>query len=96
MRSLADGRDESSLASYSQSEAYPSLCLTPHGSVGGMNNESQTTIFLTDNLIASFGEARLVRREGRVFLVGGTMSDRTEALEWAMLFLPEEAVQLRS
>jgi hypothetical protein len=49
----------------------------------------------TDHLIAAFGEARLIRREGEVCLLGGSMSDRTEALEWLMMFLPAERVRIR-
>ena len=60
-----------------------------------MNNELRTQIRFAEELIASFGEARLVRREGRICLIGGAMADRTEAMEWAMLFLPDESVRLR-
>jgi len=60
-----------------------------------MNNEPKTQTLFAEELIASFGEARLVRREGRICLMGGSMADRSEAMEWAMLFLPDESVRLR-
>ena len=40
--------------------------------------------------IAQFGEAKLVRVEGRIRLRGGSMADRIEALEWLELFHPNE------
>ncbi len=43
-------------------------------------------------LIAGFGEAKLVKVDGRIQLRGGSMADRTEALEWVALFLPDEEV----
>lgn len=46
-------------------------------------------------LLASFGEAQLVKVDGRLELRGGTMSDRMEALEWISLFLPEEVARVR-
>ena len=40
------------------------------------------------NLIATFGQARLLNRaDGRVELHGGSDSDRTEAKQWISLFL---------
>ena len=42
-----------------------------------------------EEIIATFGEARVVRVEGKIELRGGPMSDRMEALEWMMVFLPE-------
>jgi len=45
-------------------------------------------------VIAQFGEARLVRLKGRVHLRGGSMADRTEALEWMAIFMPEEAAMV--
>lgn len=60
-----------------------------------MKTETNMMVLATDHLIAVFGEARLIRREGELCLVGGSMSDRTEALEWMMMFLPEERVRLR-
>jgi len=39
-------------------------------------------------LIASFGDARLVRKlHGKIELLGGTPDDRAEAREWCSLFL---------
>lgn len=44
-------------------------------------------------LIASFGDARLVKKlSGKIELVGGTDDDRAEAKEWASLFLHEARV----
>jgi hypothetical protein len=48
-----------------------------------------------EEVVAVFGEARLVKQDGQIHLVGGTMADRTEALEWMLLFMPDEAVRLR-
>ena len=40
-------------------------------------------------LLASFGEARLIRHlDTRIELVGGTEADRTAALDWLRRFLP--------
>ena len=42
------------------------------------------------NLIACFGQARLVAGgDGRVELVGGSASDQLEAREWISLFMHE-------
>ncbi len=41
-------------------------------------------------VIAKFGDARLVNVHGQIELQGGSMSDRMEALEWMSLFLPDE------
>ena len=43
-----------------------------------------------EEIISVFGEARIVRVDGKVHLRGGSMADRTEALEWLAMFLPEE------
>ena len=44
----------------------------------------------SNNLIASFGQARLVARpDGRAELRGGSDSERTEAKEWISLFMHE-------
>ena len=44
-------------------------------------------------LIASFGDARLLKKlSGKIELVGGTADDRAEAKEWASLFLHEARV----
>jgi hypothetical protein len=41
-------------------------------------------------LLASFGDARLIRHlDTRLELVGGTEADRTAALDWLRRFLPE-------
>lgn len=48
-----------------------------------------------EELVATFGEARLVRIEGRLCLRGGAMADRTEALEWLAATMPEEVGQLQ-
>ena len=43
-----------------------------------------------EELIAGFGEARLVRRlDGKFELRGGTPGDRTAAKEWISLFMHE-------
>jgi hypothetical protein len=43
-----------------------------------------------EELIASFGEARLVRDlDGKFELRGGTAEDRTAAKEWISLFMHE-------
>jgi len=49
-----------------------------------------------EELIASFGETRLVRVHGRLQLHGGAMSDRLEALEWISMFLPGELINEKS
>ncbi len=41
-----------------------------------------------------FGEAQLVKVNGRIRLRGGSMADRTEALEWLSLFMPDEVVRV--
>ena len=46
-------------------------------------------------LIAVFGEAMLVKLDGRLQLRGGSMADRLEALEWVALFLPEDVVSVQ-
>jgi len=46
-------------------------------------------------VIASFGEATLVKVDGRMQLRGGSMADRLEALEWIALFLPEEVAMVQ-
>ena len=47
-----------------------------------------------EQVVASFGEAKLVKVDGTLQLRGGSMSDRIEALEWISIFLPEESVRL--
>jgi len=46
-------------------------------------------------IIAVFGEAHLVRVEERIELRGGSMADRTEALEWLVQAMPSEVPLLR-
>lgn len=48
----------------------------------------------TEEIIATFGEARLIRAEGRVYLRGGSMADRMEALEWLSMMMPETVVSM--
>ena len=60
-----------------------------------MKNESGTTGIAVEELMAVFGDARLVKRDGQVHLIGGSMADRTEAMEWVMMFLPDESVRLK-
>ncbi len=61
-----------------------------------MNNRmEQITDARQNGLVAEFGEARLTRENGCLHLRGGSMADRIEALEWASMFLPEEAPCLR-
>ncbi len=60
-----------------------------------MKTQSRDMEVVYDELVAVFGEARLVKIEGRLFLLGGSMADRTEAMEWVMLFLPDEVVGLK-
>jgi hypothetical protein len=40
-------------------------------------------------VIATFGEARLLKVNETIVLQGGSMADRTEALEWLAMFRPE-------
>jgi hypothetical protein len=47
------------------------------------------------NLIARFGQAKLVSRaDGRVELRGGSNADRTEAREWISLFMHDAVPQV--
>jgi hypothetical protein len=46
-------------------------------------------------VIAVFGDAQLVAAEGCLELRGGTMADRSEALEWVSLFMPEAAARVK-
>lgn len=48
-----------------------------------------------ETLLAVFGEAQLVRAGNRVYLDGGSMVDRMEAIEWAKENLPGVRVQSR-
>ena len=51
--------------------------------------------FKAEEVIATFGEACLVRADDRIELRGGSMSDRIEALDWMSIFMPDEVVRLR-
>ena len=53
---------------------------------------SKQVATINEELIATFGEARLVRVNGTICLRGGTMADRMEALEWLSLMMPETVV----
>ena len=46
-------------------------------------------------VIAQFGEAVLARMDGGIVLRGGSMADRTEALEWLSMFMPEAVATLK-
>ena len=46
-------------------------------------------------VLAAFGDATLVKGESGLELRGGTMADRSEALEWVSLFMPEQAARIR-
>jgi len=48
----------------------------------------------TEEIIATFSEAQLIRAEGRVYLRGGSMADRMEALEWLSMMMPEVVVSI--
>ena len=67
----------------------------PSPQTGAMKTQARDMEVVYDELVAVFGEARLVKIEGRLFLLGGSMADRTEAMEWVMLFLPDEVVGLK-
>ena len=47
-----------------------------------------------EQLIATFGEAKLVKVDGRIQLRDGSMADRMEAMEWISLFMPDEVVSM--
>ena len=47
-----------------------------------------------EEFVAVFGEARVVRVNGKIHLRGGSMADRSEALEWLAMFLPGEVACL--
>lgn len=51
--------------------------------------------FKAEEVVAAFGEARLVRVEDRIELHGGSMSDRIEALDWMSIFMPDEVVRMK-
>ncbi|MBI1840626.1 MAG: hypothetical protein HYR88_07200 [Verrucomicrobia bacterium] len=59
-----------------------------------MKIESNETRTGGEELIAMFGDAKCVKIDGHFYLRGGSMADRTEALEWVMMFMPDEVVRL--
>ena len=70
---------------------FPRRCPTRLVMLAGMKNRIlQSRDHKEVELIATFGEARLMKVDGKIQLRGGSMSDRMEALEWLSLFLPEE------
>jgi hypothetical protein len=48
----------------------------------------------SEEIIATFGDAQLIRVNDRLQLRGGSMAERAEALEWIALFRPGEVVAL--
>lgn len=60
-----------------------------------MNNRGlENTETKEEPALATFGEAELVRIDGRIFLRGGSMVDRIEAMEWMSIYMPEENVAI--
>ena len=59
------------------------------------NNQTKTVFEHDEEIVAVFGEALLVRVNGRLELRGGSMADRTEMLEWVAATMPEEKVRVR-
>ena len=47
-----------------------------------------------EQVIATFGEAKLVKVDGKIQLRDGSMADRMEAMEWISLFMPDEVVSI--
>jgi hypothetical protein len=47
-------------------------------------------------VLATFGEARLIREGDKIGLWGGSMADRLEALEWVSLMMPDAVVSIGS
>jgi len=71
---------------------YPSQCLTFPDRLAGMKNRlEERRLEERAEVLALFGEARVLRIKGRIHLRGGSMADRMEALEWLSMFMPEEA-----
>lgn len=67
-----------------------SLCPTPLAILGGMKRFELPILHQDSELIATFGQAKLVKQKnGRFELRGGLPDDRFEAHEWASLFLHE-------
>ena len=60
-----------------------------------MNNRGlENTETKAEPALATFGEAELVKIDGRIFLRGGSMLDRIEAMEWMSILMPEENVTI--
>lgn len=73
----------------------PDICPTLIDILGPMKNrvfDHRTRS--AEEIIATFGEAQLVKVDGRIQLRGGSMAERAEALEWVALFMPGEVVAL--
>lgn len=60
-----------------------------------MKNQSFDSESGIEEQVATFGEARLIRKGGEIYLIGGSMADRAEAMEWVLLFIPDEVIRLR-
>lgn len=73
------------------------ICPTPIAKIAGMKTglEEFEEKPEREEIVATFGEARLVKANGRLELRGGSMSDRTEALEWLSKFIPGELARVR-
>jgi hypothetical protein len=54
-----------------------------------MKNRIEDSDRETAEIIATFGEARLLKVNDTIVLRGGSMADRMEALEWLATFRPE-------
>ena len=60
------------------------------------NRMHMESVFNGEQLIATFGQAELVKMDDGMLLRGGSSTDRLEALEWISLFLPEEFVTVEA
>ena len=58
------------------------------------NQISELVTDRTEETIALFGDARLVRVNDSICLRGGSMADRMEAVEWLSLMMPEAVVSI--
>ena len=78
-------------------EIYPSprICPTPCLTVAGMRFKYADWIQReTDEVVAVFGQAKLVKRlDGKTELRGGTDLDRVAAKEWIALFWHEAVLE---
>ncbi|MGY8674451.1 MAG: hypothetical protein ACKVHO_17910 [Verrucomicrobiia bacterium] len=54
-----------------------------------MNKSERETGLKGEKLIASFGDARLLKSDAGVRMQGGSMADRMEAMEWVSMFMAE-------